>query len=62
MKEKEVIKKLDRIERMLFTLLDEKNKKIFNDEKVHEYQIALNNAIEEYNRELEKTKKSEKVN
>lgn len=38
----DIIERLDRIERMLFTLLDETNKENFKNEKIEKYKIQLN--------------------
>lgn len=38
----DIIERVDRIERMLFTLLDETDKEIFKNEKIEKYKIKLN--------------------
>lgn len=38
----DIIEQLDRIERMLFTLLDETNKEKFKNEKIEKYKVQLN--------------------
>ena len=42
MQKEDIIERLDRIERMLFTLLDETNKEKFKNEKIEKYKIKLN--------------------
>ena len=42
MKIEEIIEQLDRIERMLFTLLSETDKDKFKNEKIEKYKIQLN--------------------
>lgn len=42
MQKEDIIEQLDRIERMLFTLLDETNKEKFKNEKIEKYKIKLN--------------------
>ena len=42
MKIEDIIEQLDRIERMLFTLLNETDKEKFKNEKIEKYKIQLN--------------------
>ena len=42
MKIEDIIEQLDRIERMLFTLLNETDKEKFKNEKTEKYKIQLN--------------------
>lgn len=42
MKDEDIIKQLDRIERMLFTLLNETDKEKFKNEKLEKYKFQIN--------------------
>lgn len=42
MKDEDIIEQLDRIERMLFTLLNETDKEKFKNEKLEKYKFQIN--------------------